>query len=262
MKRISRMKSRAFGLLFLAALSSTLFAQETVAPKAESPEASAPDVGSPTAEEVDSAVEKAVEAGGDLVPLELELPKPMFVGTPKDIRAPNLERPRKGPRRPLLVPKDIKNLSPGREVTASDDEPVIGDVELITDGDKEAGDGSYVEFGPGPQWVQIDLGRKSRIYAVVIWHYHQQARVYHDVIVTLADDPDMAENVTTVFNCDHDNSSGLGVGKDKAYIETSEGKLINAKGATGRYLRLYSRGSTANPMNHYIEVEVYGKPAD
>ena len=45
------------------------------------------------------------------------------------------------------------------------------------------------------------------------------------------------------------------------YIETYQGKLIDAKGVKGRYVRLYSNGNTTNKMNHYIEVEVWGKPA-
>jgi hypothetical protein len=243
MKRIQYGTIAFFGLSILLAFGAAISAQE-----ADSPET--------------DAAEAAAGSTEGLVPLDLELPKPMFVGTPKDIRAPNLERPRKGARKPLLVPEDVENLALDQEVTVSDDEPVIGEPELITDGDKEAGDGSYVEFGPGKQWVQIDLGQESKVYAVVVWHYHQQARVYHDVVIQLADDPDMTENVTTIFNADHDNSSGLGVGKDKAYIETAEGKLIDAGGATGRYIRLYSKGNTSNPMNHYIEVEVYGTPAE
>jgi len=45
------------------------------------------------------------------------------------------------------------------------------------------------------------------------------------------------------------------------YIETYQGKLIDGKGVKGRYVRLYSNGNTANKLNHYIEVEVWGKPA-
>jgi hypothetical protein len=56
-------------------------------------------------------------------------------------------------------------------------------------------------------------------------------------------------------------SAGLGLGKDLEYIENYLGKLIDAKGVRGRYVRLYSRGNTSNDLNHYIEVEVYGKPA-
>ena len=43
------------------------------------------------------------------------------------------------------------------------------------------------------------------------------------------------------------------------YLEKNEGKLIDAKGTRGRYVRLYSNGNTSDDMNHYIEVEVYGK---
>lgn len=200
-------------------------------------------------------------AGANLVPLPIELPKPMFVGTPKNIRTANLE-PQTGERRPpFLAPAGAVNVALGKDVTASDEEPVIGEIEMIVDGDKEGADGSFVELGPGVQYVQIDLGAKHEIYAVVAWHFHAQARVYRDVIVKVADDPDFLTNVTTVFNNDHDNSSGNGIGADKEYIETNDGKLFDCKGIQARYVRLYSNGSTSNDLNHYIEVEVYGKPA-
>ena len=49
---------------------------------------------------------------------------------------------------------------------------------------------------------------------------------------------------------------------DKAmhYVDTHFGELFDAKGTCGRYVRLYSRGNTANDLNHYIELEVYGLP--
>jgi hypothetical protein len=65
--------------------------------------------------------------------------------------------------------------------------------------------------------------------------------------------------VRTVFNNDNDNSSGLGIGKDKEYIETFQGRPFIVKGIKARYVRLYSNGSTSSEMNHYVEVEVYGK---
>jgi len=193
----------------------------------------------------------------DMVKLELELPKPLFAGTPKQIRTKNLERKPVVPE--IMVPKGTENIAAGKPVTSSDDFPVIGELEYITDGDKDGADGSYVELGPNVQWVQIDLGGKKEIYAVALWHYHAQGRAYRDVIVQVADDADFVENVQTLFNNDHDNSAGLGVGKDKEYIETNKGKLIEAKGAKGQYVRLYSNGSTGSDMNHYIEVEVFGK---
>jgi hypothetical protein len=109
--------------------------------------------------------------------------------------------------------------------------------------------------------VQIDLEKEVKIYAVVVWHFHSQARVYLDVVVQVSDDPKFEKDVTTIFNADAANELGLGAGKDLAYIETYEGKLIDAKGVKGRYLRLCSKGNTTNKLNHYIEVEVFGKPA-
>jgi hypothetical protein len=193
--------------------------------------------------------------------LKLQLPKPMFVGTPKNIRTPNLEPITGRPRGPFLVPVGTVLLSAGKPVTASDKEPVIGELSFITDGKKSGEDGYYVELGPGLQWVQVDLGKSQSLSAVVVWHYHSQARVYRDVAVQVSDDKDFISGVTTLFNNDHDNSSGLGIGKDKEYIETYEGKLVDAKGIKARYVRLYSAGNTSNDMNHYVEVEVYGLPA-
>ena len=198
----------------------------------------------------------------NLVPLELKLPKPAFKGTPTHVPpGTNLEKPRSGPRPPFLAPKGTENVALNKKVTASDSEPIIGTLKLVTDGDKEAGEGRYVELGPGVQWVQIDLGKKYAIYAVLLWHYHGTAQVCHDVVVQVTDDPDFISNVRTVFNNDHDNSAGLGLGDAKEYWETYEGKLIDAKGVVARYVRLYSNGSTADDMNHYTEVEVYGLPA-
>ncbi len=194
--------------------------------------------------------------------LELDLPKPMFVGTPKNIRTPNLERITGKPRGPFYVPKGTILLSSEKAVTSSDYEPVIGYLEFVTDGEKAGEDGYYVELGPSIQWVQIDLEKSYSLHAVLIWHYHSQARVYRDVVVQVSDDPDFTEGVQTIFNNDHDNSSGLGIGKDKEYIETNDGRLIDPRGVSARYIRLFSRGNTSNEMNHYVEVEVYGTQAN
>ncbi|HVT73793.1 MAG TPA: discoidin domain-containing protein [Lacunisphaera sp.] len=196
----------------------------------------------------------------DLVPIPLELPKPLFVGTPVPISVPNLEKPSGVKRPPFLAPAGTVNLARGKPVTASDSYPVIGDISFVTDGDKGGSDGTYVEFGPDLQWVQIDLGSPARLYAIVFWHFHAQARVYHDVIVQVSDDPAFKTGVTTLFNNDYDNSAKMGVGKDPSYIETAEGRLVDAKGVSARYVRLYSNGNTTNELNHYVEVEVYGKP--
>jgi hypothetical protein len=194
-------------------------------------------------------------------PINIELPKPMFVGTPQNVQVSNLEKSRDKPRPPFLAPAGTKNVAFGKPVVSSDKEPIIGEVEMITDGDKEAADGSYVELAPSLQSVTIDLGADYDIYAIVVWHYHKEARVYFDVVVQAADDPDFITNVRTLFNNDADNSSGLGAGADMHYVETAEGKLIDAKGVRARYVRLYSNGNSSNELNHYIEVEVYGTEA-
>jgi hypothetical protein len=205
---------------------------------------------------------KQTKAQGDLVPLKLKLPRPAFKGTPA--HAPpgtRIKKPTGKPRPPFLAPKGTRNVSLNKPVTGSDDEPIIGELEFVTDGDKEAKEGSYVELGPGLQWVQIDLKRKYEIHALLIWHYHITARIYHDVVVQVADDADFISNVRTVFNNDHNNSAGLGLGEAHEYWETFEGLLVAAKGVPARYVRLYSKGSTSDDQNHYTEVEVYALPA-
>jgi hypothetical protein len=192
--------------------------------------------------------------------LKLKLPKPMFIGTPTNIKSPNLEAVTGKSRGPFMVPVGTKLLSLKQPVKASDSNPVIGELAMITDGEKEGGDGYFVEFGPSKQWVQIDLGAPYALHAILLWHFHSEARVYRDVIVQVSDDKDFARGVTTIFNNDHDNSSKLGPGKDKEYIEVAEGKLLDPAGVKGRYVRLYSNGNTANDLNHYVEVEVYGTP--
>jgi len=194
------------------------------------------------------------------VELKLQLPKPMFIGTPRNIRTPNLEAVTGKARGPFYVPAGTKLVSLKKPVTASDTAPVIGETSFVTDGEKSGEDGYFVEFGPGKQWVQVDLKEPYVLRAILIWHYHSQARVYRDIVVQVSDDKDFVGGVTTIFNNDHDNTSGLGIGRDKEYIETNEGRLIDPKGVKARYVRLTSGGNTSNDMNHYVEVEVYGVP--
>jgi len=160
----------------------------------------------------------------------------------------------------FMVPKTAKNLALNQPVTSSDPAPLLGDYDLITDGDKDAAEGSFVEMAKGTQWVQIDLGKTAEINAVYVWHFHSQQRVYLGMVVQISDDPDFISGVTVIYNNDAKNLSGRGAGKDKSYIETHKGRLLDAKGAKGRYVRLYSNGNSANSANHYIEVEVWGTP--
>ncbi|MBN8456367.1 MAG: hypothetical protein J0M04_00780 [Verrucomicrobia bacterium] len=193
--------------------------------------------------------------GGD--PLAVEFPPELIEGTPKPMNVPNLVQvPEKAPT--FLVPKGTALLSKGKKVTSSDDNPIIGTLDLITDGDKQAGEGYFVELLDGTQWVQIDLEKSAAVHAVCLWHFHSQRRAYHDVIVQISDDPEFKTGVTTVYNNDYDDSSKLGKGSDNPYVESRFGLIADGKGTKGRYVRLYSMGNTSNEMNHYIEVEVYG----
>jgi hypothetical protein len=200
-------------------------------------------------------------ADEDLAPLPIELPRAMFTSCPTGSapRSPNLEKQPVLPRAPFMAPRDAVILSRGKNVISSDGHPRIGKTEQITDGEKSHFDTSFVEYRPGLHFVQIDLEEPHELYALVIWHFQHQARVYFDVIVRIADDEDFSTNVRTLFNNDHDNSSGLGKDQDKEYIETLAGKLVNGHKETARYIRLYSNGNTRNKYNHYIEVEVWGK---
>jgi formylglycine-generating enzyme required for sulfatase activity len=197
-----------------------------------------------------------------LVPVEVELPTPVFQGTREDFRAPNTKPVQTKPGPPFLAPVGTRNVALGKPVSASDPEPIIGEIAMITDGDKEAVDGSYVELAPLLQHVTIDLQGEYEIYGIRAWHYHKQPRVYFDVIIQISSDPDFITGVKTIFNNDMDNSAGIGVGTDMHYVDTSFGEIFDARGLRDLYVRLYSRGNTANDMNHYIEVEVYGRPVE
>ena len=216
----------------------------------------------PASEQAKAAPQTSPAAGaGALAALDIKLPKPMFIGTPQNFRVDKLEKPLGAPRPPFLAPAGTRNVAFKKSVASTDKAPIIGEIAMITDGDREAAEGSYIELGPFLQHVTVDLGAKHDIYAILFWHFHEQPRVYFDVIVQVADDPGFTANVHTLFNNDLDNTAHLGVGQDLHYVETSEGKLVDAKGVQGRYVRLYSNGNTNNDLNHYIEVEVYGKPA-
>jgi hypothetical protein len=194
-----------------------------------------------------------------LVPLKLKLPVPAFIGTPADIPpSQHLEVPSEKPRPAFLAPQGVTNIALHKPVTCSDPNPLGGKPDLVTDGDKEATDSGILEMHSKRQWVQIDLGRRYAIFAILVWHAHDNPQVFRDVVVQVSDDPTFGDHVLTVYNNDFDNSSGFGPGTDKEYFESYEGRLIDVKGVSGRYVRLYSNGSTHSPANVYTEVEVYG----
>ncbi len=200
------------------------------------------------------------------VAIKFELPAPHSSGTPKEIKSANLE-PDPGPgklRPPIMVPSgyDQKLTTEDTKVTTSE-EAVTGENEFIVDGDKTPDATAMLQLPGGLQWVQLDLGKEHEISAVCVWHDQGDERVYRDVIVQLSNDPKFTDGVQTIFNNDHDNTAKLGAGKDKEYRERNDGRPMAAakddKFPKARYVRCYSAGSTSEPVNNYIEVEVFGK---
>jgi hypothetical protein len=118
-----------------------------------------------------------------------------------------------------------------------------------------------VEFRKGTQWVQVDLGASHAIHALAVWYDHRYIQVINDVVLQVSDDPEFKTGVTTLYNNDTDNSSGLGVGTDREYFERRFGRVVSAKGVQARYVRSYSRGSNQSGLNCWQEIEVYALPA-
>lgn len=192
--------------------------------------------------------------------LNLQLPAPTLKGTPEQLPAgPNIEANSDKAPDPVKIAKGAKNVALGKPATSSV-KPFTGEIEQITDGKKEAFDYDTVEMKKGSQWVQVDLGESYKIEAIVIWHDHRYIQVMHDVIVQVSDDPEFKTGVTTIFNNDTDNSSSQGVGTDREYFERHWGRVFDGKGAKGRYVRNYTKGSHLSALNCRQEIEVYAVP--
>lgn len=198
----------------------------------------------------------------DTAPLPLKLPMPSFKGTPDDLpKGEHIEPFTDKPRAPFMAPAGVQNVALNKKVTSSDKSPITGSVSQITDGNKDAIDDAVVEMHKGVHWVQIDLEKDFDVAALLIWHDHRYVQVFRCVVVQAADDPDFTKNVRTFFNNDYENTAGLGIGSDKQYFETNQGKLIDTKSAKARYLRFYSKGSNASALNCYTEIEVWALPS-
>lgn len=100
----------------------------------------------------------------------------------------------------------------------------------------------------------------ARYTPLLFGEFHAADRVYFNMVWARFD-VEMNGKIT-IFNNDYDNSSGLGTGDDKEYIESNKGKLIDCGpiGTTSRYVRCYSNGNTTDQTSHYVEIEVWGIP--
>lgn len=206
---------------------------------------------------------RRAHAAEGLVPLELKLPAAAFKGTPKELPEGLTVEPmideKVGPA-PLMVAPGCVNLVAGLVPSCTDSNAPATKLGKITDGQKEAYEEQIVLLRKGVQNITFDLGKPAELYAIVVWHAHDAAKVYRCVVVQIADDVGFTRNVRTLFNNDAENMAGQGAGKDKQYFEQHFGKRIPANGEKAQFVRLWSRGSTESALNEYTEVEVWGKP--
>lgn len=189
-----------------------------------------------------------------------EMPKPLCTvspgWSPGDL-PPNMIEGWFSRVREVEIPCRVSLLSRGAPVTSSDPAP-LGDLSLVTDGDKEGDDGYFVDILPGLQWVQIDLGATRDLWLIWLWNYHKVPVFYKDVIIEVASQEDFSD-ARIVFNNDCDNSSKKGMGSDKSWVGTNCGWPVKLSGLPARYVRLYSNGRNIDDTNHWIEVEIYGR---
>jgi len=185
-------------------------------------------------------------------------------GYPKNlVPPPHLREDVKRP--PFMVPPATVNLALGKPVTCSmEEDPYEGTLPMLTDDNKKCGQFDFVELDFGPQWVQVDLGQIETLYAVVVWHFYKNKVIYNDVIVQVADDEEFTVNKRTVFNNDHDDSTGEGKGEDTAYGAAWWGELVdlrggNNDGSLARYIRVWTDGGCADEATRFVEIAAYGK---
>ena len=194
------------------------------------------------------------------IELEFELPEPSFAGTPLPYWSPNLEEAGFKLRPPHKAPAGTQIISRGKPVTSSHADKVsLGKLEMLVDGEKGHEAQHLIELGEGLLWVQVDLEKEHTLECMLLWHFHADNRVYFDVIIQASNDPEFKDGVTTIYNNDHDNSSKLGEGEHKEYIDNEQGRLILGNGFKARYVRVYGNGNTSNEMTNFVELEVWGR---
>lgn len=149
-----------------------------------------------------------------------------------------------------------------------------GSVSIVTDGARASSGYVLISVADGPKWVQVDLGQAyaiSRINVLNDWGGTSGvARTGRDHVVQLSNDPTFATGVTTVFNNDSDNSSGLGAGSDAAYQEPTDGtgkNIVLTTPVNARYVRSWANGHVrvtgeTNLVNTPVELEVYANTGD
>ena len=208
------------------------------------------------------ALRTAPEQG--YVELAIALPSQRCCGTPHPPAKtePNMEpaKPAHYRRPRFYAPEGTTNLALGKDVTASE-EPMMGELAQLVDGNAEATDDTILDLDSGPAWVTVDLGKPCEVFAVLSWQRHNNLFAFRDVVIETADDKDFATNRQILFNNDHDGSLGKGHGKgaNTQYLENYQGKLVDARGIKARYVRFWSNGNSHDASNYWTEINIFGR---
>ena len=112
-------------------------------------------------------------AGRKLEPLNLELPEAAYNQMPSLPPDSTAEMPFSSIRKPLLVPEGVMLLSRGKPVSASDEEPMLGQLAMVTDGDKSGQEGmgrrkTGLKF-------RMELGRDQKRMVLQLHYLYQPA---------------------------------------------------------------------------------------
>ncbi len=156
----------------------------------------------------------------------------------------------------------VKWLDGSEMSTGKDKATDYESARMATDGNYEQG--KFFRYGENENsskecYVEYDLGKMYDINQIKMWRYYD-GRNYTPTAIALSDEQGTwnTSNANVVYSSDLENIFGLGSGSDEGYSETAEGKSINCN-ASGRYVRIYSKGNSINTGNHLVEFEVYGK---
>ncbi|MBO9607045.1 MAG: hypothetical protein J7639_13885 [Paenibacillaceae bacterium] len=159
--------------------------------------------------------------------------------------------------RPGAVPASTVNLAVyNTAITASFLPSPVRPLSYLTD-NKFDSSNYFLPTVPGPQYVQLDLGQNVDLSKVKLWHYYNDSRIYHNVIIQVSTTADFSSGVTTLFNNDNDNSSGQGIGTDAEYYEGASGLELQFPAVTARFIRCWVDGNSVNDFGHWTELQVF-----
>lgn len=137
------------------------------------------------------------------------------------------------------------NVALGKPVTLISGSLRAGSLSQVTNGN--ISDNNLLDTSGGAE-VQIDLGQVYNLNQIKSYHFSEDGRAYHDILLRVSVD---GVNWITVFDS---KVSG-------EYSEQYAGKVHLLDGMSVRYIREAMNGSTINGYNHWREIEAYEQSA-